>query len=296
MELIKGYLKTIKVPVPATSTALSASIKDTDGAVVIPSVSLEHENGLVSITLPYSAVNKERNLVLTVTFELDGSQEKRVFLNVATPYLELHELYSILEDEDEEAAWEVEAAVRHVINAHTGQEFGLTEEPQTISGNGATLATTRPVLELKTLTEDGGEVFNSSTDLGKFDYRIAGDGWYIKRPTWSEHTVRNDRSHYYSANPIKAPTFVNSEFRSNSVYVANGRFGYEEVPHAVREAAKLLVNDYACADSLYRDRYLKSMRSADWKIDFASGAWIATGNARADLLLNPYIVNRLVII
>ena len=58
----------------------------------------------------------------------------------------------------------------------------------------------------------------------------------------------------------------------------------------VKEAAKLLVNDYACAEQTYRDRYLTSMTAADWRIQFHSGAFLKTGNVRADQLLRDFVL------
>lgn len=307
MELIKGYLKTVKVPVPGAATALSASITSADGAVVIAaSVPVEHDDdkGLADILIPYEAVAEERNLLLHVEFTIESNTyDKKVTLNVATPYLELYELEQILENDNEDEAWAIEAAVRHIINAHTGQEFGVSEEPMTIVGNYENvLGTTRPIIRLDKLVEDGIAVYDRSvpqgTDwfLGKDGYTVTGDGWYVKRPQYGVNSIKADRGNYYSSNPIKAPSWHDNSFVNDVTYEVHGRFGYEEIPPEVVEAAKLLVNDYACEDSMYRDRYLKSVRSADWRIEYAAGAWVATGNARADLLLGPFVVNRILVI
>jgi len=82
------------------------------------------------------------------------------------------------------------------------------------------------------------------------------------------------------------------EFKEGVIYPISGVWGYEAVPESVKEAARLLVNDYACADSQYRDRYLTSMTAADWRIQFNSGAFVRTGNVRADQLLSEYVTTR----
>lgn len=305
MELIKGYLKTIKVPVPATSTALSASITMADSALVVSAdVPVEFENGIAEILIPYEAVSVERHLTLHLSFTIEGNTYvKKVALTVVTPYLELFELEEILESNNEEEAWKIEAAVRHIINAHCGQEFGVTEEPQKVIGDyDNTIGILRPVIRIDKITEDGVALYDRSVDqgagrfLGMNDYIATGDGWFIKRPSYNVNSIRSDTSPYYSANPIRPPRYSDNSFVNDAEYIVSGRFGYEEVPPEVREAVKLLVNDYACQDSLYRDRYLKNIRAGDWRIEFAAGAWNATGNARADHLLAPYVVNRIVVI
>ncbi len=69
-----------------------------------------------------------------------------------------------------------------------------------------------------------------------------------------------------------------------------GDWGYKSVPAPVKEAARLLVNDYACSEQLYRDRYLESIKAADWRLQFSSRAWEYTGNVRADQLLSEYVI------
>lgn len=304
MELIKGYVKTIKVPIPATATSLSASINGTGGDVVVSSVDIDHEGSVAELLIPYAAVDVERHLTLHIKFTIDGQEyDRKIQLQVVTPYLELFELEQIMETVDEDECWRVESAVRHIINAHCGQDFGSTEEDQVVVGNTeSVLRLNKPIIRLKKVTEDGVAVFDTehaqgpNSYLGKTDYTVVGEGWSLKRPEYRVDSVRANRGSNYSSNPIKAPrTFSNNSFINDVEYVVSGKFGYENVPEAIREAAALLVNDYACGDSIYRDRYLEVVKAADWSLGFASGAWKATGNARADALLVPYVVNRIVV-
>lgn len=305
MELIKGYIKTIKVPIPATATSLSAKITNADGDVVVSNVSISQTGSVAELLIPYGAVEKERDLELHIKFTVDGTEyDRKIKMSVTTPYLELFELEQILESEDEDECWKVEAAVRHIINSHCGQQFGLTEEAQTIVGNTESIiGTNRPILKVSRITEDGVDVYDvdvprgNNSFLGKGDYKIVGDGWYIKRPDWKVDSIKADRGNYYSSDPIKTPRFFSdNSFINDAEYIIRGEFGYDSVPDPIREAAKLLVNDYACGDNAYRDRYLKSISAADWTLGFAAGAWKATGNARADKLLAPFVVNRIVVV
>lgn len=304
MEIAKGYTTVVQFPIPDDVECLVTIEKA--GTTIAPfSVTPETGSHVVEVPLPYSAVHEEGTIKVSLTFTMDSQvYTKTRELKIITPYLDLWELKEIIgTDATDEECWTVEFAVRNVINAFTGQSFGVEEGTFTIMGNtNKVLGFTRPCLRLDKVIE-GTETRYDVTDvhgdsfLGKGEYTVTGDGWFLKRPSWDTDDFRSNYGDvYYTVNPIRPPTFRSNLFKNDVVYTVKGRFGYEEVPAAVREAAKLLVNDYACADSMYRDRYLKSVRSADWRLEFVGSAFLATGNARADLLLGPYVVNRMLVI
>lgn len=303
MELPRGYPSHLTFPIPGDVViTVNTFLND----VALPPFTVTADAGAreADIPVPYQLTHDEGTFTMEINFTFEGqSFTRKKTVDVYTPYLELWEVKKVLETDNEELCWTVESAVRHVINAHCGQEFGVTEEPQVIVGETEnTLGFNRPVIRIDKLSEDGRDLFDRSVDqgagryLGMNQYTITGDGWYIKRPSYNVDSIKADRGSYYSANPIRRPNFSDNSFVNDSEYIVHGRFGYESVPEEVRQAAMLLVNDYACQDSLYRDRYLANIRAGDWRIEFNAGAWVATGNARADHLLAPHVVNRIVVI
>lgn len=304
MEIAKGYTTIVQFPIPDDVECL-VTIEKTGTTIAPFSVTPESGANVVEVPLPYAAVHDEGTIKVSLTFSIDSiAYTKTRELKIVTPYLDLWELKQIIgPNATDEECWTVEFAVRSVIDAFTGQSFGVEEGTITIMGNkNSALGFTRPCLRLDKILE-GTEVRYDVTDIhgdsffGEGTYTVTGDGWFLKRPSWDTDDFRtNYGDAYYTVNPITPPTFRSNLFRNDVVYTVTGRFGYEEVPLAIREAAKLLVNDYACADAMYRDRYLKSVRSADWRIEFVDSAFLATGNARADLLLGPYVVNRMLVI
>ena len=203
---------------------------------------------------------------------------------------------------DEEAV-RVEAAVRHIINAHCGQEFDLfvgTMEERADGLNG--LALSRRLIRLDKMSKNGepvydtAEVFGNGTHLGEGAYDVTGSGWYLRRTRLPSNGLR-EYTYPSTGNVITAPSKRGVEaFKRGAVFSITGRWGWEVVPDSVAEAARLLINDYACAEQMYRDRFLSGIGASDWSISYHAGAYSKTGNARANLLLSPYVVNRMKVI
>jgi hypothetical protein len=147
----------------------------------------------------------------------------------------------------------------------------------------------------------------SLTSLSGFEVpvSIVGDGWYLAPegggayipPVKSDNDGTNNSqiagiNHKFGV-PIRVPSWMRqgAGFLRQDYYIT-GTWGWKFVPSEVKEAARLLVNDFASGDTIYRDRYLTSMTAADWRIQFNSGAFAKTGNVRADQLLSNYVLTR----
>lgn len=267
-------------------------------------------------TLPY--LLNECTIDVTWTFTVPGSGQivKTDSYEVITPLLSKREISKILDNAaTNEEIVEIEAATRHIIQAHTGQAFGKRVKSQVVIGAGETAlalpARLISITGLSTLTS----VLNPESVI------VIADGWYMKKH-WSDviSSLTNNNVYwhgegYYNPEdfPESAPPgfgHVPDRFGHGPIISAPGRrqsptiwkddypftiagtWGYERVPDAVAEAAKLLINDYACSEGIYRDRYLESVKAADWSIQFNAQAYLHTGNVRADQLLNDYVMKR----
>jgi len=222
-------------------------------------------------------------LLVEWAFEIDGQPvAKQDYFEVITPYLTISEVKAVVPNISTEDAQSIEASVRHIINAHTGQEFGLFVGAKTVRGTG-TRALQLPV---RLLTLD-------SVDNVNGYFTVSDDGWTLRGLPWGVPPVKADYYglHMHVGGVIHNPNMVKiSDWSDGWEYSVSGRWGWEYVPAPVKEAAKLLVADYVDPDSEYRDRYLTSMTAADWRIQFHSGAFAKTGNVRADQLLNQYVL------
>lgn len=292
MEIYTGRVNKVRFYKPTDDTMVTGTTYSFNGSTAAPLIVSSDTSAYFERSLPY--LQTEGELTVTWTFSIPGSgsfTENQVY-QVVTPILQRHEIKAIYEDATDEQADELEKAVRNIIQSYCGQSFGLQIKTVTIGGSGMThLALPERLLELTNVDgyRFGGGLY------------IAANGWYLSSvdpkpfvpPIRADYDEVNSNSHLEK--PIRVPNYMRNSgniFYYNQPYQITGTWGWRYVPAEVREAAKLLVNDYACGDNLYRDRFLTSMTAADWRIQFHDGAFEGTGNVRADQLLNGYVLSR----
>lgn len=327
MELLRGTAPKVRFYGPAPDTEIDTVTYSVNGVAPVQGTfaAVAGEAETWEVQLPYlesGANDVEVVWHFTITSVPDNSFEEAFSYEVVTPLLSKQELQRIIDNEDATEAdlWEVEAAVRHVIQAHTGQKFGFDRgKALTVEGHGETALR----LPERLVSITGVNTLTSSLDRSAFI--IVSDGWYLKK-AWANATplTQATESQFWG-------DFMNNSVFDNNIYSdpdgdgeppivgplasrpggitvapgASGRatawkqdypfeitgdWGYKTVPANVKEAARLLVNDYACSEAAYRDRYLESIKAADWRLQFSSRAWESTGNARADQLLDEYVL------
>lgn len=212
---------------------------------------------------------------------------KMVPVQMITPILTPTEIRAVWDNATDAEVVKIEKAVRHIIQAYTGQEFGHYIGEKTVKSTGGPLL--RLPSRLMHIDKFDGVAINES------HFQIGDGGYTLRYYPWGVPPVKADYDglHMHTGGVIHNPNNVRwQEFPAGRYYKISGSWGWESVPETVKEAAKLLVNDYACADSQYRDRYLVSMTAADWRIQFHSGAYLRTGNVRADQLLSEFVTTR----
>ena len=246
------------------------------------------------VTLPVflNQYDGELSVYWSITYTEPANGEiytinKATPVSLVTPLLTPTEIRGVWESASDTEVVRIEKAVRHIVQAYTGQEFGhFIGDYSVKSIGGKSLRLPRRLMEIDTF--DGHLAVKSQ-------YVIADGGYTLTYYPYGVPPVKADYYglHMHTGGVIHNPNNVRwQEFSNGHTYVIGGNWGWEAVPEPVKEAAKLLVNDYACADSQYRDRYLTSMTAADWRIQFNSGAFLRTGNVRADQLLSEYVTTR----
>ena len=272
---------------PEDATVVSATASLNGGTPV--NLTLSSDANKRTATLPF--IDNEGIVVVDWTFTTNtfsGSEEVTVSdtYEVVTPILSDFEIKEIHPQATPYEAVRIEAAVRHIIEAHTGQRFGKFVGEYNVRGSdNNVLQLPSRLMQLETV--------NGSDATGYFT--IEADGYLMRHFPWGVPPVKADYYglHQHVGGVIHNPNNVKlGEFYKSMTYTINGIWGWNEVPPKVKEAAKLLVNDYACGDNAYRDRYLTSMTAADWRIQYNSQAFAKTGNVRADQLLSDYVLKR----
>lgn len=296
MEIYRQTTNRVEFEAPEPTTLVTATVRLNDGEPIAVPVSGGNENPALRtryITIPY--VQNEG--VVTVEWSYTGQSLTEDALvsgqvvitdtfDVVTPILSPKEILDVWDTATPTEIAQIEPAVRHIINAHTGQTFGKYVGKVRVRGaNNGSLLLPRKLMRINTV--NGG----SASDF----YDIVGDGFYLTYYPMGVPPIKADYYglHMHRGGVIHNPNNVKwGVFEASRVYEIDGEWGYDEVPSRIKEAAKLLINDYASADTAYRDRYLTSMTAADWRIQFNSGAFSKTGNVRADQLLSDYVLQR----
>lgn len=289
--------RTISITAPVTPLPGTVEVSVYESGVLVHTVqTVTVNNNTYSVVMPFSLIQNDRDLVVKWKFRYEepGSTplvqvfEQTTHVAVVTPILPFTTIRSILDDNaSDDEVMEIERAVRTIIQAHTGQSFGKYVGKRAVTGNGDKAL--RLPMRLLRLNSINGERYMLPNLI------VRGDGWYIIHKSFGIPSLKADYHglHYLNNGVIEAPSRVpRMAWVENVDYVIDGEWGWEQVPTAVEEAARLLMNDYACQDVAYRDRYLDSISMADWKLQFNQRAFEATGNARADQLLSNYVLKR----
>lgn len=291
MEILKETVPQVIFVKPTPQTTVQNVTYSYNGTTAtLPTNSVVTSTDIVTAMLPY--LPDEGTITVTWSFTVPGSPTgltKTDTYKIVTPYLSHYWIKTnLLEGSTDDEIAGAEAAARFIVQAHTGQYFGKEHDTKRAWGG----ANNALILPARLLTLEN---INGITDS---DFYLMADGWVLSRPSWSG--IPPVKADFYGINeqtasypPVRWP-WSNSGgvFGGNSPYDITGYWGWESVPDAVVEAMKLLVNDYACGDAQYRDRFLTSMTAADWRIQFNASAFLDTGNVRANQLLEDYVVKR----
>lgn len=282
-------MPTVSFPHPVSGTSVSQvtwSINGGTEQAASPVLAM----GETTATLGYLQNDGELRVTWTFTIPSSGNYTETQVYDVVTPILPLSEIKTIIESDSDEDAKTIEQATRNIIKAHCGQDFGKYVGKISVSGSGEpNLRLPRRIISITSINDN--TFMNSAV-------AVRGNGWYLMSKNRGVPSIRADfdgwhENPYTSEVPLVAPYASQYyTFTQHREFVIDGVWGWEAIPSEVGEAAKLLINDYACGDSIYRDRYISSMTAADWKIQFHDGAFTDTGNVRANQLLAEYVLRR----
>lgn len=287
MEVYREEPSTVTLKVPAGTTTATVEVLR-DGVQQSLQAFSQPENGMlteVAVNIPFKAVRYDGQLVVVVKPYVDNEiLERRHYIDVVTPILPIDRISGMVGTGADPK--DVEFFVRKAIEAYTGQSFGYRIGKDVVQGTGDNrLSLNRRLIAVRSLSVNGVLRHPGA-------YAIAGDGWYLYSdgPNWLEikESPPDELLDYHISGPIRVPSWYREKFTDNADYVIDGEWGYYYVPSDIKAAAALLVNDYACPQAVYRDRYLNIVKSSDWTLEFNEQAWQATGNARADQILDKY--------
>lgn len=231
-----------------------------------------------SAAVPADLTTKEQEYSVSWSYDINAvTVTRELFYNVVTPYItpdEIVELHPELSDKPESELRFIESTVREVIDTYTQQRFGKWEDTVETFGSGTVLLVPGDHVVSITSVAYGGYTY---ADL----FEPSPSGWAVHRTGDEPDLIRDPRTGH---------RFV---FKDSILYTVVGTFGWEHVPNAVKKAAGMLVGEYFCSDSAWRNKYVKTMRAADWRVELVEQAYEGTGHATADQILLRYVNERL---
>jgi hypothetical protein len=300
-------LPVVKIYDITEDPAVSPSINPGTILATLTPVKSEVDAGTYIVYIPLTYTDRQRQLRLNWSYSVGGtSTQKDHKVYVQTPYTDMSQAIDALglgsdySDPNSKSYFELcgaERYARKLIESYTGQQFYLYDDVQIAYGSGSdVLPLPYKLAELHELYQNDTLLLNNLTNVNNWTYNTivseTGFGIRINRANMLDNTV-------YIANGMVPPSIndtSNGVFSNGSTYRVQGRFGWQEVPDEVDLACIELMKDYFSKDKVWRNKYMKSIQTFDWKFEYNSGTYSGTGNLYADQILLPYVINKMVVI
>lgn len=264
-------------------------------------------------TIPEIATITEQEEIVTWSWtQASRSRTKDIEYNVVAPYVHpvdaayrlgfsLDPASSSYRSSDE--VYAAEKMARYAIEAYTNGFFGNRVDTTEELGQGTdVLVLSDYITKVHKLYENDTLVYHDGV-LNTFGYpivitdskqgiRIESEMDIIEYSSEYTGNLTMNDSNYYRGNPL----FRYPAFRQTWNYKVQGQFGFTSVPSEISECAIMLINDYLCSDSSWRQKYVTDIKTSDWSLRFASGSRKGTGNSDVDTILDGFSRHSMLVI
>ncbi len=297
----------VKVYDTTEDPAISPAINPSTLITTLTSEKDETNIGLYNVYLPLSITNRNKTLKLVWEYSISGSAVSSTHdIFVVTPYTNFSQasLYLGTSTDPSDPMYKsfkdlkmAERYARKKIENYTLQNFFLYDDIHTVYGSGSDILPLPMKLnELHELYVNDILLYDGINNINNWGYDVqvseTGYGIRINRASMIDNTV-------YIANGMVPPSINDygyGGFGDGVKYKVAGRFGWNKVPDEVELACIELMKDFFSNDKEWRNKYIKSIQTFDWKFDYNGSAFTGTGNSYADQLLAEYVITKSVII
>jgi hypothetical protein len=274
--------------------------------LTLQATKLETDIGTYQVVIPFAYCRRNRKFKIVWSYSINGNQASHsYFIDVVTPYANMADILEDLNigtdpgDVNYKTYHELQMAekyARKLIESFTAQFFYLYDDTQIVYGHGS------DILPLPFRIHEIHELYENDVLLVD---KINNDNNWIYDPIISESNfgIRVNKQDImdnliYSANGLVPPSINDrgsrGAFKKDYRYSVAGRFGWSSVPDNVEEACIILIQQFFDKDKDWRNKYVKSVSTFDWKFEYMEDAHRGTGNLYADQLLTPYVINGMV--
>ena len=266
----------------------------------------ETDIGVYNFYPDLSVTNSAKQLTAEWVYEVDGSLvSKKYEVDIIKPYVDITQAiddlgfgsdYNDPNYKNYKELLDAEKYGRKVIENYTQQKFYLYDDTNVAYGVGA------DILPLPNKIQNIDKVYvndilliDNANNINNWGIPVqvaeSGFGVRVNRANMLDNSV-------YTANGMVPPTIneYSGVFNRDARYKVTGTYGWDKVPDEVQIACVELMKDYFSKDTTWRNKYIKSISTFDWKFDFNSSTFSGTGNNYVDQLLLPYVINKMVLI
>ena len=276
----------------------------------INATAVETDIGTYQIVLPFSYSSYPRNFKIVWQYTVYGGAvgTHTTYVNVVTPYVNINEEIESLNfgadpsDPNYKTYADLQSAERYarkIIEDYTNQDFYLYSGQESVYGNESdTLPLPSKLNKIYQIYSNDILLVNNlvtpKVNNWLYDPIVSETGFGIRvnRTNLLDNSV-------YVANGLVPPTITDTfygVFSKDVKYKVVGQFGWESVPDKVQIATVELMKDYFSKDKVWRNKYIKSIKTFDWSFEYNASASRGTGNLYVDQILNPYVITQMVLI
>ena len=289
--------------------AINPAILPTTVLTTLTATAVETDIGTYQVVLPFSYSVRNRKFKAVWSYTVNSvAGTHTTYVNVVTPYINFGDTIENLNfgsdpsDPNYKTYKDLQIAekyARKIIEDYTGQEFALYDDTEVVYGSNS------DILPLPYKINSIYQLYSNDILLIDNNVSPAVNNWlYLPIISETGFGIRIDRSDLidntvYTANGMVPPTIndnINGAFAKDVRYKVVGKYGWDNVPDNVQQACVELMRDYFGKDNIWKNKYVKNIQTFDWQFEYDSSAYRGTGNAYADQLLNPYVINGMVVI
>jgi len=296
---VADALPVVKIYDVTLDARVSPAVAPTTILATITSTLDENNPGTYFVNVPYALTNRNKTLKVNWEYSVGGVAVVRSDeVQVVTPYIDFNYIqdlgYSTDSSDPSYKSYKelirAERYARKQIEQYTGQKFYLYDETLMVYGyEYDTLPLPAKINQLHTLSVNDILLRDNINNIDNWNFpvQISESGYSIRinRAGMVDNTV-------YTANGMVPPSIhdYSGVFHSGVPYKVFARFGWEKVPENVELATAELMKDYFSKDTIWRNKYVKSISTFDWDFEYTGDAYTGTGNALADNLLADYVL------
>jgi hypothetical protein len=239
-------------------------------------------NGVLTIQLPEKYTKYDGWFALEVS-TISGNIVYLDSVVSTRPYVDAQAAVDYMKGKiNLEQALEYEHVARQLINSIVGYEFIFTRKDIHVVGNGSDFATTddriNKVFSVRennvVVWEDGGDFFYKPwVNL----YGVVRDAGF-NTDNRMEHSIT-----WYNR-------YDSPQFKFGWDYVFDVEAGWPVIPNDIRLVTLLLINDIACGNNRYFNKYIESWRTSGQSIYYMPEVIGGTGNLYVDNILSKYVL------